>query len=186
MKKPNVAYRALRYLKNHGLKETIERAKQGNEPAVPPKNNVIGFYRFVVDNDPIPFNQKEYEKHKNDKKKILNWVVPEMGPGSGGHTTIFRFISNLERLGFHSRVYLYMSPNFQDNASIRKFLKEYFPLLVPEVEVYCDVSQMKFAHATVATSWTTAYYVRKFQNTISKFYFVQDFEPHFYAHCSEY
>ena len=77
MKKPNVAYRALRYLKNHGLKETIERAKQGNEPAVPPKNNVIGFYRFVVDNDPIPFNQKEYEKHKNDKKKILNWVVPE-------------------------------------------------------------------------------------------------------------
>ena len=84
-----------------------------------------------------------------------------MGPGSGGHTTIFRFISNLERLGFHSRVYLYMSPNFQDNASIRKFLKEYFPLLVPEVEVYCDVSQMKFAHATVATSWTTAYYVRK-------------------------
>ena len=71
-----------------------------------------------------------------------------------------------------------MSPNFQDNASIRKFLKEYFPLLVPEVEVYCDVSQMKFAHATVATSWTTAYYVRKFQNTISKFYFVQDFEPH--------
>ena len=186
MKKPNVAYRALRYLKNHGLKETIERAKQGNEPAVPPKNNVIGFYRFVVDNDPIPFNQKEYEKHKNDKKKILNWVVPEMGPGSGGHTTIFRFISNLERLGFHSRVYLYMSPNFQDNASIRKFLKEYFPLLVPEVEVYCDVSQMKFAHATVATSWTTAYYVRKFQNTISKFYFVQDFEPHFYAHGSEY
>ena len=126
MKKPNVAYRALRYLKNHGLKETIERAKQGNEPAVPPKNNVIGFYRFVVDNDPIPFNQKEYEKHKNDKKKILNWVVPEMGPGSGGHTTIFRFISNLERLGVHSRVYLYMSPNFQDNASIRKFLKEYF------------------------------------------------------------
>ena len=135
MKKPNVAYRALRYLKNHGLKETIERAKQGNEPVVPPKNNVIGFYRFVVDNDPIPFNQKEYEKHKNDKKKILNWVVPEMGPGSGGHTTIFRFISNLERLGFHSRVYLYMSPNFQDNASIRKFLKEYFPLLVPEVEI---------------------------------------------------
>ena len=68
VKKPNVAYHALRYLKNHGLKETIERAKQGNEPAVPPKNNVIGFYRFVVDNDPIPFNQKEYEKHKNDKK----------------------------------------------------------------------------------------------------------------------
>lgn len=58
MKKPNVAYRALRYLKNHGLKETIERAKQGNEPAVPPKNNVIGFYRFVVDNRSDPVQSK--------------------------------------------------------------------------------------------------------------------------------
>ncbi len=42
------------------------------------------------------------------------------------------------------------------------------------VEVYCDVSQMGFAHGTVATAWTTAYYVRRFNNTISKFYFVQD------------
>ncbi len=118
MKKPNVAYRALRYLKNHGLKETIERAKQGNEPAVPPKNNVIGFYRFVVDNDPIPFNQKEYEKHKNDKKKILNWVVPEMGPGSGGHTTIFRFIptwsasvSTVEFISTCPRIFRIMRPS---------------------------------------------------------------------------
>lgn len=186
MKKHNVVYRTLRYVKNHGIKAAIERAKQGNEPAVPPKNDVIGFFSFVMDQKPVDFNPEQYRKHKNDKKKILNWVIPEMGPGSGGHTTIFRFISHLEQLGFHSRVYLYMSPSFQDNASIRKFLKQYFPLLVPEVEVYCDVSQMKFAHATVATSWTTAYFVRKFNNTISKFYFVQDFEPYFYAHGSEY
>lgn len=45
---------------------------------------------------------------------------------------------------------------------------------------------MGFAHGTVATAWTTAYYVRRFNNTISKFYFVQDFEPYFYAHGSEY
>ena len=44
----------------------------------------------------------------------------------------------------------------------------------------------KYAHATVATSWITAYFVRNFQNTISKFYFIQDFEPYFYAHGSEY
>lgn len=184
--KTTVPYRTLRYLKNNGLKATIARAKHGNTPPEPPKNDVIGFYGFVCNNETIPFNEKEYLRHKNDEKKIINWVIPEMSPGSGGHTTIFRFISNLEKMGFHSRVYLYMSNTFQDNASIRSFLKQYFPLLVPEVEVYCDVKYMKFAHATVATSWITAYYVKRFNNTISKFYFVQDFEPYFYAHGSEY
>ena len=100
MKKHNVVYRTLRYVKNHGIKATIERAKQGNEPAVPPKNDVIGFFSFVMDQKPVDFNPEQYRKHKNDKKKILNWVIPEMGPGSGGHTTIFRFISHLEQLGF--------------------------------------------------------------------------------------
>ena len=79
-----------------------------------------------------------------------------------------------------------MSPTFKDNESIRSFLKQHFPLLDSRVEVYCDVEQMGFAHGTVATAWTTAYFVKRFDNTISKFYFVQDFEPYFYAHGSEY
>lgn len=186
MKKENIVYRTCRYLKRHGLKKTIERAKRGNVPVEPWRTDPIEYYHFVMDATLVPFDEKEYEAHKNDERKILNWVIPEMGAGSGGHTTIFRFVSNLEHLGFHSRIYLYQSLNFENNESVREFLKKHFPLLVPEVEVYCDVSEMKFAHATVATSWTTAYYVRKFQNTISKFYFVQDFEPHFYAHGSEY
>ena len=113
MKKPNVAYRALRYLKNHGLKETIERAKQGNEPAVPPKNNVIGFYRFVVDNDPIPFNQKEYEKHKNDKKKILNWdLVPAViPPFSVLFPTWSASVSTVEFISTCPRIFRIMRPS---------------------------------------------------------------------------
>ena len=86
-----------------------------------------------------------------------------MGPGSGGHTTIFRFISNLERLGFHSRVYLYMSPEFfriMRPPQIPK--RSTSPLLVPEVEVYCDVSQMKLHMQPVATSWTHRLLLRKF------------------------
>ena len=48
-----------------------------------------------------------------------------------------------------------------------------------------NIHNMKFAHATIATSWQTAYPLRDFDNTISKFYFVQDFEPFFYAKGSE-
>ena len=162
----NVVERGMRYLKNNGVKATLKRMKNGPAP-IPPKNNLLGFYNFVVNTEEIPFDKKAYEEAKKSGKITLNWVIPEMSPGSGGHTTIFRFVSNLEKLGFHSKIYLYMSPTFKDNESIRSFLKQHFPLLDERVEVYCDVSQMGFAHGTVATAWTTAYYVRRFNNTIS-------------------
>lgn len=181
----NILVRGTRYLKNNGIKATVKRISKGSAP-IPPKNNLLEFYNFVVDTEEIPLNKKECGEKAAESTKILNWVIPEMSPGSGGHTTIFRFVSNLENLGFHSKIYLYMSNSFQSNESIRAFLKEHFPLLDSRVEVFCDVSQMGFAHGTIATAWTTAYYVRKFNNTISKFYFVQDFEPYFYAHGSEY
>ena len=178
----HVAVRGLRYLKNNGVKATLKRMKKGPAP-IPPKNDLLGFFHFIVDREKIPFDEKAYKAAKKEGKITLNWVIPEMSPG---HTTIFRFVSNLEKLGFHSKIYLYMSPTFKDNESIRSFLKQHFPLLDSRVEVYCDVEQMGFAHGTVATAWTTAYFVKRFDNTISKFYFVQDFEPYFYAHGSEY
>ena len=39
--------RAMRYLKNNGVKATLKRMKNGPAP-IPPKNNLLGFYNFVV------------------------------------------------------------------------------------------------------------------------------------------
>lgn len=36
--------------------------------------------------------------------KTINWFIPAVGKGSGGHLNIFRFIKNLEALGFESRI----------------------------------------------------------------------------------
>lgn len=146
---------------------------------------IVDAYSFIVDDKQIPFSEKEYKAHKNDEVKILNWIIPEMGKGSGGHLNIFRFISHLENMGFHSRIYLYLTPNYRDNKAVKEFLRENFPILDERVEAYWDVKYAKFAHATIATSWQTAYFVKNFQNTISKFYFVQDYEPYFYALGSE-
>ena len=181
----NVFVRGARYLKNNGLAATIKRMGKGPAP-IPPKNDLIQFFNFIVETREIALDEEAYKNAKTQQTVTLNWVIPEMSAGSGGHTTIFRFASNLEKLGFHSKFYLHLSHTFQDNESIRSFLKEHFPILDPKIEVFCDVSQMGFAHATIATAWTTAYYVRRFHNTISRFYFVQDFEPYFYAHGSEY
>lgn len=169
-----------RFLRTKGLK-----GAKGYVEQIAKKNDVIGFYGFVVDKTKVPFNREDYLKHKDDKVKILNWVIPEMGIGSGGHTTIFRFASNLEKMGFHSRIYLQNPITLTDNETLAKFVKDYF-ILDENIETFCDISYMEFAHATIATGWQTAYPVNNFDNTISKFYFVQDFEPHFYAVGSEY
>lgn len=172
-------------LKREGVGGVVRRVMQKMH-IVSTKADPLTLYHFIMERKIIPLNKEAYEKHKDDQVKVLNWVIPEMGEGSGGHTTIFRFISNLEKRGFHSRVYVYRANRFFDNKTIRTFVQSAFPILDSNVEVYYDVKYMKFAHATFATSWDTAYYVRRFENTISKFYFVQDYEPQFYAHGSEY
>ena len=172
-------------LKKKGIKGVYRKFLEKTH-VVPAKNQFIYDFDYLVDDVKIPLSEKAYETHKDDEIKILNWVIPEMGKGSGGHLNIFRFVSFLEKMGFHSRIYLFKAPTLHDNESVREFLKDYFPILDERVEAYWDVKYAKFAHATIATSWETAYFVKNFDNTISKFYFVQDYEPFFFPHGSYY
>lgn len=180
--KRDIISRAMRYYKKNGLLKTMKRMVIKPEP---PKEDILGFWDFIVNKEEIPFVQEDYEANK-DGQRIINWVVPEFQKGSGGHTTIFRFISALERRGFHNRVYVYRAVKLTDDEKLHSLIRDHFQLLDERVESYCDVKDIKFAHATVATSWITAYFVKNFHNTLSKFYFIQDYEPHFYAHGSEY
>ena len=173
--------KAVKFVKRRGARGVMEKMHLAN-----PKNELLKHMEFIMDRKEYPFDEKQYQAHKNDEVKILNWIIPEMGAGSGGHTTIFRMVSHLENLGYHSRIYLFLSPNYRDNASVKTFTKEHFPILDDRVEMFWDVSEADYAHATICTSWETAYCLRDFNNTISKFYFVQDFEPHFYPHGSYY
>lgn len=83
---------------------------------------------------------------------------------------------------------MFESQSFKDDESFKEFLRKYYntTLTNENIEIYNDVENVKFAHAIVATGWQTAYFVRRFNNVISKFYFVQDFEPLFYSMGSEY
>ncbi len=172
------------FIKRRGVKGVFDKLL-GKLHLKKIKVPVLDLFHFVVDEQQVPFSQKDYAAHKDDAVILLNWIIPEMGKGSGGHLNIFRFISHLENMGFHSRIYLHLTPNYRDNKSVREFLQKYFPILDERVEAYWDVKYAKFAHATIATSWQTAYFVKNFNNTISKFYFVQDYEPYFYAIGSE-
>lgn len=173
--------RVVNFIRTRGLRGATQYIDN-----IASKVDVFAAYGYIVDETKVPFDIAQMQAHKNDSVKLLNWVIPEMGVGSGGHINIFRFVSNLENMGFHSRIYLQNAINLKDNETLHKFVAEHFSILDSRVETFCDISYMTFAHATIATGWQTAYAVKNFDNTISKFYFVQDFEPYFYAMGSEY
>lgn len=156
------------------------------EAAPAPKLDVYACFGYTTDREEIPLNMEE--KEQAGDKIVLNWIIPDLGVGSGGHLNIFRFISLLEDMGLHNRIYLFQSNRFKDDEELRNFLKEYYgnALANPSIEAYRSVEDAKYAHGTVATGWQTAYFVKRFNNTDFKFYFVQDFEPFFYAMGTEY
>lgn len=169
-----------RFIKKNGFKGIANRVNESQT-----KIDVLKHYDFIIQEEEIPLNEKEYKAQVNDRI-ILNWIIPEMGIGSGGHINIFRFISMLENSGIHNRVYIEKPVNFNTNEALHEFIKKHFSILDEKVEIFYNTETIAFAHGTVATSWTTAYYVKMFNNTISKFYFVQDYEPYFYSLGSEY
>ena len=151
-----------------------------NEPSV---GNV---FWYLLENEVIPFSEESYTAHQNDEKIILNWIVPPMGEGSGGHLSLFRFMSGLEVRGFHSKVYIHGEAVFSSDEDLNCFVRKHYSQLHPAVECYNSTDNIQYADFTFATGWQTAYFLRRFDNTLEKIYFVQDFEPWFYPHGSMY
>ena len=166
-------------LKNRGIRNTARQLIQD------PKIDLFNFYKYIIDDSKINFVKEDYIRLK-DGPIYLNWIIPEMGMGSGGHINIFRFVTKLQKRGIKNRIYTTYPINIQTDGELRAFLRANYCLDPDEIELYCGTEKIAFAHGTVATSWQTAYFVRKFNNTLSKFYFVQDYEPFFYAVGSEY
>ena len=142
-------------------------------------------YDLVADQKKIPFDRAAFEKRDKDSI-VVSWVIPPLGPGSGGHLDIFRAIDLLSGMGLKHRVYIYGGNEGIPSSDLKKTVKEYYGIYLGQNEIYANVRKMRYTDAIVATSWITAYIVRNFDNAVSKFYFVQDFEPYFYPMGSEY
>ena len=107
----------------------------------------------------------------------INWVTTPPSPGSGGHTTLFRFIRYLEENGYRNRVYFY-DVDRGDHIYYANIVRTYFDF---NGEINNVHDGMMDAHAIIATSWPTAYPVYNSSAAGKRFYFVQDYEPYFTA-----
>lgn len=109
----------------------------------------------------------------------INWFIPPVGKGSGGHLNLFRFMRNLEDLGYENRIIIVGDPKPTSTYVAKEEIEKwFFPL---KAVVYLGASDdTPAAYFAIGTSWITAYSVRRFLTCIKKCYFVQDFEPWFY------
>lgn len=174
---------AFELFKSGGVKAVGSKIKQKREEK---KQNMIDGYDFIMNRTKIPFNEEEYKTLDSSKAITINWVIPMPGIGSGGHINIFRFICNLQKMGFQNRVYAMNGSDVTPDEVFFDFVEKYYGVTDKTLELHYGTKRMRCAHATIATSWETAYIVNNFDNTISKFYFVQDFEPYFFPLGSKY
>jgi len=115
----------------------------------------------------------------------IAWVLPPWRVGSGGHTTIFRLIRQLELRGHRNAIFVFdpFKRNRHRGAVLRDEIREHF---VPvDAEVFVGLEDFDSADVVVATGWTTAFAVRDLPRCRVKAYLVQDHEPEFYATSAE-
>ncbi|QYR21216.1 glycosyltransferase family 4 protein [Paenibacillus sp. sptzw28] len=183
--------RAVFIWKHSGFKAMINMGKSYIARRGKPENNVVSalsdaspdfFWNFIkVDLQNNPFRP---QRITDSRKLIINWFIPDFGIGSGGHMTIFRIIHFLEKFGHDNRIYIVGHTNYSNGLDARDAINRHFISLKAQVELghqkprNCDI--------LLATSWVTAYYVYRVNNAKQKSYFVQDFEPSFYAMSSEF
>jgi glycosyltransferase involved in cell wall biosynthesis len=126
------------------------------------------------------------EPHDGDARGpfTIAWVVPPWNVGSGGHTTIFRLVKEMERRGHRCSIHLF-DPDRRERRSPGELRDEIRGSFVEvDAPVFRDLERFRGADIAIATEWRTAFPVRDLPGCREKVYLVQDDEPQFYATSS--
>lgn len=107
--------------------------------------------------------------------RIITFIVPDILPYSGGHTSILRLGTELFYLGYKVNYLTYREQSIEQmkkNAQIN--------LIGYKGEMY-DKTYLNSIETdiVVATYWESVYYAKKIKGY--KTYFIQDYEPYFYT-----
>jgi len=146
---------------------------------------------FQITAEDIKKSKQHIAGQKLTTIKTANWFVPNFDHLSfGGIFTIFRFIEKMSKEGVKNRIVIYDNPSF-DVTKLHEQIKTTFPELKDyEIIIFdhskSDVSELPESDIAICSFWVSAYLLLKFNRTKRKYYFIQDYEPLFYAGGSTY
>ncbi|WP_284974669.1 glycosyltransferase family 1 protein [Arthrobacter sp. efr-133-TYG-104] len=108
----------------------------------------------------------------------IGWVCTPPGPGSGGHTTLFRMVHAMEERGHRCTLFLYDRTS-DDVSRHEPVIRRHWPNISAEVRSATD--GMAGMDALVASSWSSAHVIAaRAPRQPHVFYFIQDYEPYFH------
>lgn len=114
----------------------------------------------------------------------VGWVCTPPGPGSGGHTTLFRMVAGLEALGTKCTLFLY-DAHGGDVSRHEATIRTHWPHMLADVRD--ATAGITGVDAAIASSWETAHVLASHSDgPLARLYFVQDYEPFFYPHGATY
>ena len=113
----------------------------------------------------------------------ISWIAPNLIIGGGGHRNIIRCAYQLERLGHD--VSLYFVETDAASATAAAQVRSHFYPIEGHVGRWDEADPS--GDILVATHWSTLAHAEQRQDRFGEIvYFVQDFEPSFYAMGSDY
>lgn len=138
----------------------------------------------IADSAALPLQRGTAPRRSPAGRPRLGWVVIPPGPGSGGHTTLFRMMEDARRAGFDNTLLLYDRWS-GDLAGAIDTVRRAWPWLTCDIAAVSD--DLSAFDGLIASSWPTAHVIaRRRIAGQAAVYFVQDFEPYFYPRGSEY
>ena len=128
-----------------------------------------------------------------DKVSVATWFLPVVDHAlKGGVRTVFTFAEGMS-LQFNTlNVFVIFSYTGKDIdvSSLERSLADFFPnlnfIIIKFINGKSDVSNLPYSQISFCTLWTTAYLLLKYNQTLRKYYFMQDYEPLFYEAGSLY
>lgn len=140
---------------------------------------------FQINSADLKKSQAATSATKPEVIKTATWFVPYFDHlNYGGISTIFRFINYLAQQGVRSRVVIYDNPEV-DLEELDKEIKRAFPTIknldLEALSPKQKVDKLPPTDIAFCTFWVSAYFLLKFNQTKRKYYFIQDYEPLFYA-----
>ena len=146
---------------------------------------------FQINSKDIDASNKAISGKLQGKIKTANWFIPSFGHIKfGGIYTIFRFIEKMSIEGVNNRIIIYDDPSF-NLSELERQVAENFPNMKNHEFIIFDhanqdVNEIPECDIAICSFWVSAYLLLKFNKTKRKYYFIQDYEPLFYAGGSTY
>lgn len=125
---------------------------------------------------------RQFNEVSKFEPRTINWFMPTFEHAYGGINTILRFADY-----FHSKniqnTFIICGPEKNAVSIAKEAIAQAYPGLSTEnilQQTAASPISLPYADIAIATYWTTAYQLLKFQKTQAKFYFIQDYEPLFF------